>query len=290
MPDPMNVEQAVAERYSKAARSREPALCCPVDYDPRLLEVIPSEILDRDYGCGDPTRYLENGEVVLDLGSGGGKACYIAAQVVGAGGAVIGVDLNDEMLSLAESHRETIGDRLGYHNVTFHKGKIQDLALDLGALERYLASNPVRSLAELERLERWKEQQRRDHPMIPADSVDVVVSNCVINLVRPEDKLQLFAEIHRVLRGDGRTVISDIVCDQDVPDRLQDDPELWSGCLSGAFREDLLPPALQRAGFHDTRILRRDDRPWRVVEGIEFRSVTVQAFKGKDRGRGRTCC
>jgi hypothetical protein len=85
-------------------------------------------------------------------------------------------------------------------------------------------------------------------------------------------------------------VVSDIVCDQDIPDRLQNDPELWSGCLSGAFREDLLPPALERAGFHDTRILRRDDRPWRVVEGIEFRSVTVQAFKSQGRGGGRSCC
>jgi len=286
----MNVEQAVTERYSKAAGSREPTLCCPADYDTRLLRVIPTEILDRDYGCGDPTRYLESGEVVLDLGSGGGKACYIAAQVVGAGGAVIGVDMNDEMLALAESHREAIGDRLGYHNVSFRKGKIQDLALDLRALERHLASHPVRSLPELDRLEQWKERQRRDHPLIPSSSVDVVVSNCVINLVRPEDKLQLFEEMHRVLLDDGRTVISDIVCDREVPDHLRDDPELWSGCLSGAFREDSLLAALEHAGFHGTRILRRETRPWRVVEGIEFRSVTVAAYKGAAPESPRTCC
>jgi ubiquinone/menaquinone biosynthesis C-methylase UbiE len=286
----MNVEQAVTERYSKAAGSREPALCCPVDYDTRLLRVIPSEILDRDYGCGDPTRYLETGEVVLDLGSGGGKGCYIAAQVVGAAGAVIGVDMNDEMLALAESYRETIGNRLGYQNVTFRKGKIQDLALDLRTLERYLSSHPVRTLAELDRLEHWKERQRRDRPLIPAASVDAVVSNCVINLVRPEHRLQLFTEMHRVLRDEGRTVISDIVCDRHVPDHLQGDPELWSGCLSGAYREDLLLSALEDAGFHGTRILRRNTRPWRIIEGIEFRSVTVAAFKGKPPEPAPTCC
>jgi SAM-dependent methyltransferase len=287
------VEQAVAERYSEAATARVDALCCPVEYDARLLEVIPPEILERDYGCGDPTRYLRAGETVLDLGSGGGKACFIAAQVVGPSGSVIGVDTNDEMLALAESHREAVGDRLGYHNVTFHKAKIQDLALDERRLARHLADHPVRGLADLEALEQWQQRQRRDRPLIADESVDVVISNCVLNLVRSEDKPQLFVELHRVLKRGGRTVISDIVCDEDVPRRLQADPELWSGCLAGAFREDRLLDAFQEAGLHGVRVLRRDAEPWQVIESIEFRSMTVEAFKGDSdvaRRADAPCC
>jgi ubiquinone/menaquinone biosynthesis C-methylase UbiE len=277
----MNVEQAVAQRYSKAAGARADELCCPVDYDDRYLQIIPREILERDYGCGDPTRHLRAGETVLDLGSGGGKACYIASQVVGAEGRVHGIDMNDEMLALAESHRSAIGDGLGYHNVTFHKGKIQDLALDLGKREAYLVEHPVRTASELDALERWKQAERLERPMIADESIDVIVSNCVLNLVRPGDKRRLFREMHRVLRPGGRVVISDIVCDEDVPAILQQDPELWSGCISGAFREDLFLQAFEQTGFHGIRLLRRDAEPWQVVRGIEFRSITVEASKGE---------
>src|SRR4051812_40112415 len=89
-----SVEFAVRERYSAGAQRAEAALCCPVSYDPKYLEPIAVEILERDYGCGDPTRHLKPGETVLDLGSGSGKVCYIAAQVVGPTGRVIGVDCN----------------------------------------------------------------------------------------------------------------------------------------------------------------------------------------------------
>ena len=132
----------------------------------RYLEVIPQEILERDYGCGDPTKHVRPGEVLLDLGSGGGKACYIAAQIVGAEGAVIGIDMNDEMLALAESHRRAIGDGLGYHNVKFHKAKIQDLALDLRKLERYLDEHHPRTASDLDALEEWKAVERRERPMM----------------------------------------------------------------------------------------------------------------------------
>jgi len=280
--EPMNVEQAVAQRYSRAAGARADELCCPVVYDDRYLEIIPREILERDYGCGDPTRHLRSGETVLDLGSGGGKACYIAAQVVGPEGRVHGIDMNDEMLALAESHRTAIGDRLGYHNVTFHKGRIQDLALDLRKLEAYLAKHPVRTVSEMDAFERWKQVERLERPTIADGSIDVVVSNCVLNLVRPEDKRRMFQEMHRVLRRGGRVVISDIVCDEDVPAALQQDPELWSGCISGAFREDRLLQAFEQAGFYGIRLLRRDAEPWQIVRGIEFRSVTVEASKGKE--------
>ena len=91
----MNVETAVADRYSKAAEEREPALCCPIQYQPEFLEIIPDEIVERDYGCGDPSPFVKPGDTVVDLGSGGGKLCYIAAQIVGEKGKVIGVDCND---------------------------------------------------------------------------------------------------------------------------------------------------------------------------------------------------
>lgn len=275
------VERVVTERYSSAAAEAEPALCCPVDYDPRYLEILPEAILERDYGCGDPSKYLRSGEAVLDLGSGGGKICYIAAQVVGPEGSVIGIDMNDEMLALAREHQGAIAEKLGYDNVRFHKGKIQDLALDYDLLERRLAEAVVDSVEKLDALETWKREIRRQNPMIPTASVDVVVSNCVLNLVNPDDKATLFAEMFRVLRKGGRVVISDIVCDEDVPEHLGADPVLWSGCLSGAFREDLFLAAFEEAGFYGIEILKRDETPWQILEGIEFRALTVQAFKGK---------
>ncbi len=275
-----DVEQAVSTRYSKAAEERVEELCCPVDYDRRYLELIPAEIVERDYGCGDPSKHLRPGERVLDLGSGTGKICYIASQVVGAEGSVIGVDMNDEMLGLAESYREEIGARIGYGNVCFRKGKIQDLALDYGELGRYLKDNPVTDIEGLDRLEAWKNKQRRENPMIPDGSIDVIVSNCVLNLVRPDAKRTLFREMFRVLADSGRAVISDIVSDRDVPQKLQDDPELWSGCISGAFKEEEFLEAFQVAGFHRVRTLSRDSKPWRTVEGIDFRSVTVEAHSG----------
>ena len=278
---PRSVESAVRERYSAAAGAREAALCCPIDYRGEYLEILPAEILERDYGCGDPSQQLAPGETVLDLGSGTGKICYIAAQVVGADGQVIGIDMNDDMLALAERHRGSIGDKLGFHNVRFVKGKIQDLALDVQALEAHLSGREVRTIQDLEELEAWKAEQRSQRPLIADDSIDVIVSNCVLNLVSAADKRPLFAEMFRVLRRNGRVVISDIVSDEEIPEHMQADPTLWSGCVSGAFREEAFLRAFEQAGFHGVRLLKRDEQPWQTVEGIEFRSVTVEAFKGK---------
>ncbi len=276
-----DVERAVHERYGRGARAREAALCCPVDYEPRYLEAIPPEIVERDYGCGDPSRDLRPGEVVLDLGSGGGKVCYIAAQVVGSGGRVIGIDLNEEMLALARRHQPEIARRLGYNNVAFLRGKIQDLRTDLDALDARLRRCPIASAADLLRFESFRAAQRATRPLVGDESVDVVVSNCVLNLVREEDRRALFGEIFRVLRPGGRAVVSDIVASRPVPERLRGDPQLWSGCVSGAFQETAFLEAFAAAGFHGIEIARCGTAPWRTVEGIEFRAITVRAFKAK---------
>jgi arsenite methyltransferase len=276
-----DIERQLFERYGQAARAKEPALCCPVEYDPSYLEVIPAEILERDYGCGDPSRHLMPGETVLDLGSGSGKICYIAAQVVGPSGRVIGVDFNDEMLALARRHQSGIAARLGYDNVEFRRGKIQDLRTDFDAVDSYLRKHPVASADDLLAFEGYRRAQLAERPLIGDESIDVVVSNCVLNLVTDDDKGMLFDEIFRVLRRGGRAVISDIVADEEVPEHLKKDGELWSGCISGAFQQSKLLDAFAKAGFHGIEILKRDEKPWRTVEGIEFRAVTIRAFKGK---------
>lgn len=276
-----DVENAVRDRYGAASQEKEEALCCPVEYDPQYLKILPGEIVERDYGCGDPSSFVNAGETVLDLGSGGGKICYIAAQIVGEKGRVIGVDTNTEMLALAGKYREEMAARIGYANVDFRYGRIQDLKLDLAVVDEYLVSNPIRTAEDLTHLDAYLAEARTARPMIADDSVDVILSNCVLNLVKLEDKEQMFAEMFRVLKRGGRVAISDIVADEDVPAHLQADPELWSGCISGAFREDLFVEAFEKAGFYGVEIVKRDEKPWRVVEGIEFRSMTVVAYKGK---------
>lgn len=278
----LNVEEAVHTRYSNAAKQAETELCCPVQYDQRYLEIIPQEIIDRDYGCGDPSKLVHEGEVVLDLGSGGGKICYIAAQIVGAAGKVLGVDCNDEMLALARKYQGQISETLGYDNVRFLRGRIQDLGLDLDLVDRYLTKQPVNSSADWMAFEEYTQHLRETSPLVAGNSVDVIVSNCVLNLVRPGDRQKLFDEMYRVLRRGGRVVISDIVSDEDVPDHLRCDARLWSGCISGAYREDRLLAAFEEAGFYGIEIVARQPEAWAVVEGIEFRSVTISAFKGKD--------
>ena len=243
----MPFEEGVKKRYTRAASSKEKSLCCPVSYDPKYLGVIPREILEKDYGCGDPTPYVRKGDVVLDLGSGAGKTCYIASQIVGPKGKVIGVDFNLAMLALAQKYQKEVGASVGWHNVEFRWGRIQDLKTNLAD-----------------------------------ESVDVILSNCVLNLVRPEDKKKLFQEMHRLLKKGGRVAISDIVSNEPVPRVLQRDPRLWSGCISGAFQEKALLQTFEEAGFYGIKIEKRDERPWRMIRGIEFRSVTVTAYKGKE--------
>jgi arsenite methyltransferase len=275
-------EAAVLQRYGAAAQEVEACLCLPVSYDQALLRVIPKEIIEKDYGCGDPSRYINEGETVLDLGSGSGKACYIISQIVGARGKVFGVDFNPPMLELARKYQKIIGDQLGYHNVEFRRGKIQDLKTNLELIDGYLLDNPVRSVADLAKLEAYEQRIRYKQPLIADESIDVIVSNCVLNLVRPEEKKHLFGEMYRVLKRGGRVAISDIVSDEAVPEHLAQDPDLWSACVSGAFQEEELLRAFEAAKFYGIKIEDFREEPYQTVEGIEFRAVTVTAYKGKE--------
>jgi SAM-dependent methyltransferase len=276
------VESIIKERYAQGARERVAELCCPVDYDPRYLAAIPEAVLERDYGCGDPSRHLSPGETVLDLGSGTGKICFIASQVVGPEGRVIGVDMTPDMLGVARRAAPEVAERLGFANVEFRRGRIQDLGLDLDLLDHALAGNPVRDAEGLFAALALADGLRAERPMVAGESVDVVVSNCVLNLVAEGEKRRLFEEIYRVLRRGGRAVISDIVSDEPVPEHLRRDPELWSGCISGALTEEGFLAAFEQAGFHGVRVLELQQAPWQTVEGIELRSMTVEAFKGKE--------
>ena len=253
----MDMKNSVVERYTDGAEAVQAALCCPVDYDAALLKLLPQEVIDKDYGCGDPSRYVENGDVVLDLGSGSGKICYMAAQLVGETGHVIGVDMNDEMLALARKYQAEMAEKLAGDKVSFVKGQIQDLTKSL--------ENPHSS-----------------EPLIADNSIDLVLSNCVLNLVNDSDKKQLVEEIFRVVKPGGRIAISDIVADEAIPEHLKADPELWSGCISGSFLEDEFLESFKQAGFRAVKYDKWDAEPWQVVEGIEFRSVTITAVKGED--------
>src|SRR3984893_17365534 len=274
-------ETIVRERYAAGAKERADKLCCPVDYESEYLKVIPQEVVERDYGCGDPTRYLRKDDIVVDLGSGTGKICFIAAQVVGPKGKVIGVDMTDEMLEVARRNAPIVAERIGYANVEFRKGRIQDLALSIDVLDAELKRRPISDASSFLAADELAQELRVKSPLIANDSVDVVVSNCVLNLVEAHAKRQLFEEIFRVLKIGGRAVISDIVSDENVPEHLQDDPELWSGCSAVALTEERFLAAFSDAGFYGVQILKRDEQPWQTVEGIEFRSFTVEAFKGK---------
>ena len=277
-----DLENVVLERYQAGAKEQQTSLCCPTEYEGNYLEILPEEIIAKDYGCGDPTRYVAEGETVLDLGSGAGKNCYILAQKVGASGKVIGVDFNDSMLNLARKYQSHIADKIGYDNTEFVKGKIQDLKLDLAQAEAWLEKNPITSIEQLSAFTRECDRLSNQETLIKDNSIDVVISNCVLNLVHPEDKEKLFQEIYRVLKTGGKAVISDIVCDEEPTPEIINNPDLWSGCIAGAFREDAFLKMFEAAGFYGIEILKRDEKPWQVIAGIEFRSLTIRAFKGKE--------
>lgn len=278
----MNITSSVQERYAEGANKRQAELCCPVNYNAEYLKIIPDEVIERDYGCGDPSQYVRKGDVVLDLGSGGGKICFIAAQVVGGQGRVIGVDMTDDMLDLARRNEPIVAEKLGYSNIEFKKGNIQDLKTDMELVDEYLKTHPATDTESLGALKTYIQKIGEEKPMIADNSIDIIVSNCVLNLVSDQEKKQLFKEMYRVLKVGGRIAISDIVSDEASPEHLKKDEKLWSGCISGAFQEHEFGQLLEDVGFYGVTIDKFDDDPWQVVEGIEYRSMTILAWKGNN--------
>ena len=230
------IKDAVKEHYGE--RARQAASCCGDASPHREKLYVGEEIADlpetvASYGCGNPTAIagLQPGEVVVDLGSGPGLDCFIAAKAVGASGRVIGLDMTQDMLDLANANR----DKLGATNVEFRKGEMEAMPID-------------------------------------ANTVNVIISNCVINL--SPDKDAVFRESVRVLRPGGRLHVSDVVLSREITAEEKDDLALWAGCASGALLETDYLQRLERAGFTDVRVDSRSkigEKPWY--------SATISAFK-----------
>jgi SAM-dependent methyltransferase len=240
-------KDAIQERYGSAALEKESCLCTPVGFNPVLLEAIPEEVIERDYGCGDPTKYVKKNDIVLDLGSGSGKNAFICSQIVGEEGKVIGVDQNPDMLKLSRYASKKFSEKIGFINTEFLGGSIENL----------------------------DELDKDLNPLIADKSVDIILSNCVLNLVNPESRNNLLRNIKRVLKDNGRIAISDIVSSKKVPLRLQNDHDLWTGCISGAWYEPEFLNDFKDLGFKNLEFAERSNEPWKVIEDIEFRTVTL---------------
>ena len=246
------VRSAVREHYASRAvastsccsPSNSDSDCCTTEssfYDPDLIASLPEDVADFSLGCGDAVSLaaLQPGEVVVDLGSGGGLECFIAAKQVGTSGHVIGVDMTPEMLTRARQ----AGERMGLANVEFREGYIEEL--------------PVEDA-----------------------SVDVIMSNCVINL--SPDKSLVLREMHRVLKPGGRLAISDVVTNGQIPKVLQLNMELWSACASGALPVAEWEEGLKSLGFAEISVVPNGQtHEWlsKLPVGMPF-SASITARKG----------
>ena len=232
--------------------------CCPAKAPPaRLREALarlPDEVLARFYGCGSPLPEALEGCTVLDLGCGTGRDVFVAAQLVGPEGRVIGVDLTDNQLAVARRHAEPMRQRFG-----LPEGAIR---FEMGNLENLAAIG------------------------IEDASVDVVISNCVLNLAA--DKGAALAEIFRVLKPGGELYFSDVFASRRLPHDLRNDPVFHGECLGGAWYWEDFRRLLSRLGVPDYRVIERhplaleDERMRQLSAGIRFESATVRAFKLSD--------
>jgi SAM-dependent methyltransferase len=270
------IRQKVRHSYMEVAEARnngdccgEQASCCGVSSDAAINTLVSTRLgystqdlqavpvgADMGLGCGNPKAIasIKPGETVLDLGSGGGFDCFLAAAETGDDGLVIGVDMTPTMISKARKH----ADNGNYANVEFRLGEIENL--------------PVAN-----------------------DSVDVIISNCVINL--SPDKKRVFDETYRVLKNGGRLAISDVVASTELPPEIRDDLQLYSGCMAGASHIDELQHLLADSGFTNINIQPRNAskdfiKDWAPGRGVEeyVVSATIEAVKPGGNGCNGGCC
>lgn len=282
MDQPLNQKQAdkirqnVRESYTEVAESSnngeccgEQASCCGVSDDVAINTLVSTRLgyseddldnvpegADMGLGCGNPRAIasIKPGETILDLGSGGGFDCFLAAAETGDSGHVIGIDMTPTMISKARSNAV--------------KGKYNQVEFRLGEIE---------------------------HMPVANDTVDVIISNCVINL--SPDKKQVFSEAFRVLKPGGRLAISDVVASTELPEEMKKDLALYSGCMAGASQISDLQSILEDNGFEQIKIAPRDDskdfiKDWAPGRGVEdyVLSATIEAVKpGGDCCSG-SCC
>jgi arsenite methyltransferase len=253
VPSTIELVKAYYGRVLKSSADLKTSACCPMGALPAgvatVLADIHPEVKERFYGCGSPIPPAIEDAVVLDLGCGSGRDCYVLSKLVGPRGRVIGVDMTGEQLDVARRHVAYHADRFGYGNVEFRQGYIEDL-----------------------------------HTAGIADaSVDLVVSNCVINL--SPDKALVFGEIFRVLKPGGELYFSDIFADRRIPTALASDPVLLGECLGGAMYFEDFRRTMAGAGCADARVVSSsplaltDPGIARSLGNIGFRSLTVRAFK-----------
>jgi arsenite methyltransferase len=255
-----DIKEVVKEKYGQAALrvSSGGSSCCgaspgsrcgdPITsnlYDRSQAKQIPEEALLASLGCGNPSALarLNPGEIVLDLGSGGGIDVLLSAKRVGPTGRAYGLDMTDEMLALANDNKR----KAGVENVEFLEGEIE-------------------------------------HIPLPDDSVDVIISNCVINL--SADKDQVFREALRVLKPGGRFAVSDVVTRGEIPFEIRKSVLLWVGCVAGALEEDEYRTKLASAGFEKIEV--EPTRVYRVEDAREFlcgQNIDVDAIAPQVDGK-----
>ena len=237
----MSVHETVREHYGKIAEARG-ASCCGTKevtlYEQSLLDGLPVDVTNLSLGCGDPVTIanLKTGEAVLDLGSGGGIDCFMAARQVGPTGYVIGVDMTPAMLEKANIAKA----RMGVENVEFRFGQIEALPVD-------------------------------------DNSMDVIMSNCVINLA--PDKAPVFREAFRVLKPGGRVSISDIVTEGEFSDEMRADAAQWAACISGAIDVGLYTGLMRDAGFVDIEVVSKDNTKAPESGMPRVYSARIMAYK-----------